>query len=104
MERQGAWKTARSGVNFVRTVVEGHSCSFQEIPLANDVGDDAYFGFFESGRATGCCIAVQIKAGASYIAKSGQHILKADKQHFDYWAGTHSRDRVRPLHRAGEMG
>lgn len=85
-KRKQTKATERAGINYVRTIVENHNCIFQEIDLGNDVGNDAYIEFIQGENATSCCIAVQIKSGASYInpGKDG-YVLKADKNHFEYW-------------------
>ena len=78
--------TSRAGINYVRNIVEAENCIFQEIDLENDIGNDAYIEFIQQEDATGCCIAVQIKSGASYMSSLGDClILKADKNHFEYW-------------------
>lgn len=85
-KRKKSKATARTGIKYVRDIVESHNCVFQEIDLENDVGNDAYIEFIQEEDATGCCIAVQIKSGASYVSKNGDSfILKGDKEHFVYW-------------------
>lgn len=85
-KRKTTKATSRSGINYVRNIVEGENSIFQEIDLENDIGNDAYIEFIQQEDATGCCIAVQIKSGASYISSLGDClILKADKNHFEYW-------------------
>lgn len=77
--------TARIGVNFVRDIVERANCTFQEIDQHNDLGNDAYIEFVCAEEATGCCIAVQVKSGESYVKADGSLTLKADRAHFEYW-------------------
>ena len=85
-KRKRSKSTARAGIKYVRDIVESQNCVFQEIDLENDVGNDAYIEFIQEEDSTGCCIAVQIKSGASYVARNGDSfILKADKEHFVYW-------------------
>ncbi len=76
----------RQGVNYVRNVVESGNCTFREIDLSNDIGNDAYIEFILGEEATGCCIGVQIKSGKSYISNDQKtYYLKADRDHFEYW-------------------
>lgn len=75
----------RAGVNAVRAVVEAQNCILQEIDLANDLGNDAYLEFVVDEAATGCCIALQIKSGPSYVSSGGALFLPADRAHFEYW-------------------
>ncbi|HAN93289.1 MAG TPA: hypothetical protein DCQ33_14595 [Nitrospira sp.] len=77
--------TARNGVNFIRDIVERANCTFQEIDQHNDLGNDAYIEFVCAEEATGCCIAIQVKSGESYVKADGSLILKADRAHFEYW-------------------
>jgi hypothetical protein len=77
---------SREGVNYVRSIVEKQNSIFQEIDLDNDVGNDAYIEFILSESATGCCIATQIKSGASfYTQDQDRYTLKSDRAHFEYW-------------------
>ena len=76
---------SRAGVNFVRQVAEGANCTFQEIEQANDLGNDAYIEFVRAEEATGCCLAVQIKSGPSYVESDGSFVIPADRDHFEYW-------------------
>ena len=77
---------ARSGVNYVRTVVEKCNCIFHEIELDNDLGNDAYVEFIESEEATGSLIATQIKSGRSYFQDDPDHaVVQSDRDHFEYW-------------------
>ncbi len=71
-KRQQSRATARAGVNYVRDVVEGHNCIFQEIDVENDIGNDAYIELIEREEATGICVAVQIKSGPSYVSRDGR--------------------------------
>lgn len=41
--------------------------------------------FIQDEEPTGCCIAVQIKSGDSYVKSNGDFFLKANKDHFEYW-------------------
>jgi hypothetical protein len=80
-------KTAALGVDFVQNVVHRDNSIFHKIDQDNDVGNDAYIEFNEDTKTTGCCIAVQIKSGESYISGDGKTFhFKADKPHFEYWS------------------
>lgn len=82
--------TAREGINFVRALVESQNSTFQEVELHNDLGNDAYVEFVVEESATGCCVALQIKSGASYRTASGGYAFQADRSHFEYWASPHA--------------
>jgi Domain of unknown function (DUF4365) len=85
-KRKKSKSIARSGVNYVRMVVEECNCIFHEIDLDNDVGNDAYVEFIESEEATGSLIAAQIKSGQSYFRDDQGHaVVQSDRNHFEYW-------------------
>lgn len=84
-QRKKSRATERAGVNAVRTIVEAQNCIFQEIDLGNDLGNDAYLEFVVREAATGCCIALQIKSGPSYVGSGGALFIPADRAHFEYW-------------------
>ncbi len=78
---------SREGVNYVRSVVEQFNCTLTEPRESDDAGIDGYVEFTQGNEATGCCIAVQIKSGASFSSLTGStYCLPADKDHFEYWA------------------
>lgn len=77
--------TSQMGVDFVRSVVKAANCLFQEVSLENDVGNDGYIEFVENEIAISFAIWVQIKTGNSYVKSDGNFVLKADKDHFEYW-------------------
>src|SRR5581483_2990305 len=83
--RKRSQATSRDGINFVRELVEHQNCTFQEIELHNDLGNDAYVEFVVEEAATGCCVALQIKSGTSY-RDSSRYFFQADRDHFEYWA------------------
>jgi hypothetical protein len=78
--------TSREGINFVRALVERHNSTFQEIDPYNDLGNDAYAEFVVDESATGCCVALQIKAGKSYRTPAGGYAFQSNRDHFEYWA------------------
>jgi hypothetical protein len=85
-KRKSSKATSREGINFVRSLVERHNSTFQEIDLDNDLGNDAYIEFVVEENSTGCCIAAQIKSGKSYVAHPGERFaFSADRDHFEYW-------------------
>lgn len=86
IKRKRSQATSRDGVNFVRGLVERQNSTFQEIDLHNDLGNDAYVEFVVEENATGCCVALQIKSGASYRTSSDRYAFQADRDHFEYWA------------------
>jgi hypothetical protein len=58
--------TAKRGVNFVRTVVEGGGSLFHKIDFESDLGVDAFIELIHEGKPLNKQIAVQIKSGPSY--------------------------------------
>jgi hypothetical protein len=85
MTRKRSQATSRDGINFVRTIVERHNSTFQEIDLHNDLGNDAYVEFVVEENATGCCVALQIKSGRSYRVAPHKCAFQSDRDHFEYW-------------------
>lgn len=85
--RKQSMATGRRGVNFARGVVEQANCIFHETEQSNDIGNDAFIEFVVNEQSTGCCIAAQVKSGASYVNADGTLVLIADKDHFEYWSG-----------------
>lgn len=84
-KRKQSQSISRTGIRFVVGVISDCNCIFQEISLENDIGNDGYIEFIQDEQATGCCIAVQIKSGDSYVISNGNFVLKADRDHFEYW-------------------
>lgn len=83
-KRKKTKSISREGINYLRAIVEGNNCIFQEIELENDVGNDAYIEFIVNEESTSFCIAVQVKSGTSSKRKK-YYSLKSDKDHFEYW-------------------
>ncbi|MEG3088535.1 DUF4365 domain-containing protein [Sphingomonas sp. PB4P5] len=77
--------TERSGVNFVRKVVEDTGCLFKEINLQHDFGHDATIVLVIDNQVQPREIALQIKSGSSYNSDAGCH-LPATADHIDFWA------------------
>ncbi len=78
--------TSKTGINWIKSLIEKNNDIFQEIDLENDVGNDAYIEFVINEETTGCCIASQIKTGKSYINAKGEYFFQSDKEHFEYWS------------------
>ena len=76
--------TARSGVNYVRTIVESANCIFHEIHQENDYGNDAFIELVENENVRGVTLAVQIKSGKSFCSSVACKI-PASQKHFEYW-------------------
>lgn len=76
--------TASAGVHHVAKVTSQSNSIFHQIDQQDDLGNDAFIEFVVEQSATGCCIAAQIKSGASYI-RNGRFIVPADERHFEYW-------------------
>lgn len=77
--------TAKTGVNYVRSIVEGSNSIFTEIHQENDIGIDALIEFIKNEHPTGKCIGVQIKSGDSfYDEKRNECVIPVDN-HADYW-------------------
>jgi hypothetical protein len=78
--------TAKSGINFIRTLVESHNCIFQKIDQENDVGIDALIELVQNEKPTGNFIATQIKSGSSYFDKKENLCKIPIGNHREYWA------------------
>src|SRR4051812_25998901 len=96
-KRKRSQATSREGINYVRTLVERHNSTFQEIDTQNDLGNDAYVEFTVEENATGCCVALQIKSGGSYRTATGRYAFSSDKDHFEYWA-SHTLPVIAVIH------
>ncbi len=76
--------TSRDGVNATRSFFERHDCRFQEIDQQQDIGKDAYVDLADDVGITPLCVALQIKAGASYRTGKGNYVVPVD-DHADLW-------------------
>lgn len=78
--------TERQGVIAVERLVNQMRCVWRETPN-KDVGIDGQIEYVSSaGDATGHLVAVQVKAGQSYLPVGGQPIqFNPDKKHRHYW-------------------
>ncbi len=77
--------TERSGVNYVRTVVEDAGSIFKEINLQHDYGHDATVMLVVDGVVRPREVALQIKSGKSYATDSSIKI-PASAAHIQFWA------------------
>ena len=79
---------ARLGVAFVQKVVAEAGSIFREYPQDTDLGIDGQIEFIEKEVATGKLVAVQIKAGSSYLihhADGDYFQIKVKRQDLIYW-------------------
>lgn len=83
-QRQKTAGIAATGVHHVAKVVSQANCVFQTVDQQNDIGIDGFIELIVDERATGCCIAVQVKSGSSYCGNGDWHI-PADSKHVAYW-------------------
>lgn len=77
--------TSKSGINFVRTVVESAGCIFHKIDQENDLGVDAIIELVEGETPLNKQIGIQIKSGQSYYDGPSNRCLVQVGSHFDYW-------------------
>lgn len=78
--------TAKTGVNFVRSLVESEGCLFHKIELENDLGIDAIIELVKGETPLHKRIAVQIKSGQSYYNPGSEECLIPIENHREYWA------------------
>jgi hypothetical protein len=78
--------TAKEGINFIRSAVEGGGCLFIKIEQENDLGVDALIEFIENERPLNKQIAVQIKSGASYYTAESSECAFPIGSHREYWS------------------
>ena len=77
--------TAKRGINYVRTIVEGEGSLFIQIEQENDLGIDALIELIRDGSPLFRQIAVQIKSGQSYFNVEGGECLIPIGDHREYW-------------------
>ena len=77
--------TERTGVAFVREVVENSNCVFKEVDRAYDYGHDAFILLVDEERVTPVEFALQIKAGQSFRRKNG-YAFSASRAQLNFWA------------------
>lgn len=78
--------TSKTGLNFVRTVVEDAGSLFHKIDQENDLGIDALIEFVRKGQPLGKQIALQVKSGSSYFNSKSEQCLIPIENHRNYWA------------------
>jgi hypothetical protein len=61
--------TGKLGVSYVERVIFGAGSIFREVPEDTDLGIDGYIEFVENEVSLGLLVAVQIKAGSSYLVQ-----------------------------------
>ena len=84
MVRSGSTRvTGREGVNAARSFFEHHACRFVDVPQEQDIGKDAYVDLVDDTGITPLCVALQIKAGASYRTADA-YAVPVD-HHADLW-------------------
>lgn len=76
--------TAKSGINYIRTVVESSGSLFHKIEQESDLGIDAIVEIIDNGRPTSRQVALQIKSGGSYFTRSGLCRIPVSS-HREYW-------------------
>src|SRR5262245_34394533 len=78
--------TGKAGVLYVEKVVNDHGSVFRPVHGEDDLGVDGFIELVTAEIASGRLIGVQIKAGDSYLATSGnEFVVDADERHVDYW-------------------
>lgn len=77
--------TAKKGINFIRSAVEGAGSLFHKIEGENDLGIDALIELIRDEVPLNRQIAVQIKSGASYYNSPGEQCLIPVQDHREYW-------------------
>lgn len=78
--------TAKEGINFVRTAVEGGGSLFIKIEQENDLGIDALVELIENERPLNKQLAIQIKSGASYYTPEAKECAFPIGSHRAYWS------------------
>jgi len=78
--------TAKSGMLFLQKVVNSHGSIFRPVHQEDDVGIDGFIEPASKEEATGRLIAVQVKAGDSYLsAGADEFVVPIDEKHLTYW-------------------
>lgn len=79
-------QTENYGLIYVTSIVNEHGSIFREIHQEKDIGLDGVIEIVDKGKASGLLLAVQIKSGDSYLARSkDKFIIQVDKAHIKYW-------------------
>jgi len=77
--------TSKKGINHIKNVVKASDCEFHIIHQENDIGLDAIIELFSNNKPTGKLIAIQVKAGSSYVDIKKQICKFNISGHKDYW-------------------
>ncbi len=78
--------TSKTGVNFIRSAVEGAGSLFHKIEMENDLGIDALIELIRDEKPLNKQIAIQIKSGQSYYNSEKEEVLIPIMQHRNYWS------------------
>jgi hypothetical protein len=76
---------SKSGVNYVKTIVDEANSIFTEFPQQNEIGIDALIEFIKDERPTGKCVGVQIKSGNSFYNERLDECVIPVDNHAEYW-------------------
>jgi hypothetical protein len=78
--------TGKAGVIYVEKIVNDHGSVFRPVHEEDDLGVDGFIELVKAEIASGRLIGVQVKAGDSYLAKSGEEfVVDVDERHLEYW-------------------
>ena len=77
--------TAKNGLNYVRSVVEGSGSLFHKIEAENDLGIDGIIEFLRDGKPLNEQIAIQLKSGNSYYCERKKECEIPIGAHKEYW-------------------
>jgi hypothetical protein len=77
--------TAKNGINFVRSAVEGAGSLFHKVEAENDLGIDGLIELVRDENPLNRQVAVQVKSGSSYYSASGEECLIQIESHRNYW-------------------
>jgi hypothetical protein len=78
--------TGKAGVIHVDGIVNSHGSVFRPVHQEDDFGIDGYIELVHSEKVSGRLVAVQIKAGDSYLSKDKRQFeVKTDDHHLQYW-------------------
>lgn len=77
---------SKTGVNYVRNIVEKANCIFQKIDQENDLGIDALVELIQDEQPVNKQLALQIKSGESYFNPKSKECRIPIEGHRSYWA------------------
>jgi len=76
--------TAKSGVNYVKSIVRQAGCNFFQIQLENDLGIDVIIELIDNKKSRR--IAIQVKSGNSHYDPSKVSCRIPVTSHYEYWS------------------